>query len=664
MKLTETIFMRISKKMLSCIAVMSVIIGSGMLAGCASNDDTPAPKDPNSEKSEAPDYSDKNNWLRQPKITKAVDCFYVYPTEYSDDSKGASKFADINDKSLRELWEGVYQMQGTAYEESTNVFAPYYRQANMAALATLSPEERNKTLASTPKEDVFAALDYYFENLNDGRPFILASHSQGSAMQSFVLAEYMKAHPEYLKRMIAAYVIGYSITEDYLKQNPHLKFAEGADDTGVIISYNTEEPANEGKENIVLLPGAISINPLNWKRDETYASAEENLGGYILNEKTGKMEVVPHAADAQVDLKRGVVITKTTAMEPIPAAVFGPASYHNGDYGLYYNNIKDNVAKRIAAYKEKTTATDYSVKTNWLSLPIVTKDVDAFYVYSTVYVESSYEEGAPDYAPLNSLEMILGALGEYETNASVFEESCNVFVPWYRQAGMKYAGEVSAKTGDIDAALAGVSYTDMKAALDYYFENCNNGRPFIIAGHSQGSAMVKYILKNYFKEHPDYYKRMVAAYPIGYAITKADLEAYPYWKFATGESDTGVIISYNTEGPKNVAENAHNAVVLPGAISINPLNWKLDETYAPASENKGSLVLNQKTGAREIVDLGVDAQINLARGVIVTNTTAPVTDMPNYFGPASFHENDYSFFYNNLKENVAKRIATYQSLSK
>ena len=92
---------------------------------------------------------------------------------------------------------------------------------------------------------------------------------------------------------------------------------------------------------------------------------------------------------------------------------------------------------------EKNKAIDYSVKTNWLSLPKVTKDVDAFYIYSTVYVESSYEEGAPDYAALNNLEMILGAYGEYETNASVFEESCNVFVPWYRQAGMKYAGEVS-----------------------------------------------------------------------------------------------------------------------------------------------------------------------------------------------------------------------------
>ena len=222
----------------------------------------------------------------------------------------------------------------------------------MAAMAKLSPEDLKATLGSVPKTDIFAALDYYFKNLNGGRPFILAGHSQGSLMLSLVLAEYMTKHPEYLKSMVAAYAIGYSITGDYLKANPHLKFAEQADDTGVIVSWNTEGPANEGKDNIVVLPGAISINPLNWKRDETYASAQENLGGYIYNEKTGTLEVVPNAADARLNVKRGVVVTNTKAMAPIPGnTVFGPASYHEGDYALYYNNIKDNVARRIAAYK-------------------------------------------------------------------------------------------------------------------------------------------------------------------------------------------------------------------------------------------------------------------------------------------------------------------------
>ena len=327
-----------------------LICGTSVFTACSSNDDNPVHVNPESE-NKAPDYSDKNNWLRQPEVTKDVDVFYVYPTEYSDDSEGASTFADINDKTVRESANSTYLMQATAYEESANVFAPYYRQVNMISLATLPVAERNAALASIPKEDVFAAIDYYFKNLNGGRPFILASHSQGSVMQSFVLAEYMKAHPEYLKRMIAAYVIGYSITEDYLKANPHLKFAEGADDTGVIISYNTEGPGNEN--NLVVLPGAISINPLNWKRDETYASAEENLGGYIANEKLGKMENVPNAADAQINLKRGVVVTTTKAMEPMPGPKpFGTASFHSGDYALYYNNIKANVATRVAAYQK------------------------------------------------------------------------------------------------------------------------------------------------------------------------------------------------------------------------------------------------------------------------------------------------------------------------
>ena len=308
----------------------------------------------------------------------------------------------------------------------------------------------------------------------------------------------------------------------------------------------------------------------------------------------------------------------------------------------------------------KGKATDYSRKGSWLQIPEITKDVDTFYIYSTAYYESSFEEGAPDYATLDNPEMLEGSQDEYMTNASVYEESTNVFVPYYRQAGMRYAGEVLQKTGDIDAAISGITYDDISAALDCFFEKHNNGRPFIIAGHSQGSAIVKYVLKNYFKEHPEYYKRMVAAYVIGFSVTKDDLEKYPYLKFATGESDTGVIVSWNTEGPKNVKENARNAVVLPGAISINPLNWKLDETYAPASENLGSFMPNEEAGRYEITDIGADAQVVLKRGVIVTNARYDHPAAAEFFGPQSFHEDDYTFYYNNLKDNVAKRVAAYR----
>ena len=313
------------------------------------------------------------------------------------------------------------------------------------------------------------------------------------------------------------------------------------------------------------------------------------------------------------------------------------------------------------------TAPDYSNKRYWQQIPEITKDVDTFYIFSTNYIMSSFDDGAPDYATFDNEEMLEGAKVEYRDHASAYEDSTNVFVPYYRQSGLRYAGEVIKNTGDFNNALLGLPYEDITAALDYYFENCNGGRPFIMAGHSQGSAMVLLLLRTYFKEPPDYYARMVAAYAIGYSVTTKYLEANPHLKFAAGETDTGVIIAWNTEGPKNVETNAHNIVVLPETRSINPLNWKLDETYAPASMNLGSIVINAQTGEPSIGDAGADAQINLARGVVVTHAKAdPMPEevaniAAEFFGPDGRHENDYMYYYNNIKDNVAKRVAAYKA---
>lgn len=310
-----------------------------------------------------------------------------------------------------------------------------------------------------------------------------------------------------------------------------------------------------------------------------------------------------------------------------------------------------------------TAAPDYSNKDSWYKIPEITKDVDTFFIYPTEYM--GLNEGDPDYATLDNAEMRTGVKGDYIGQASVYADSTNVFVPYYRQAGMPRMGRAWKETGDCESAISGIPYDDITAALDYYFKNYNNGRPFIIAGHSQGSAIARLVLKKYFKEYPDYYKRMIAAYAIGYSITKDDLKAYPHLKFATGETDTGVIISWNTEDKGNVEANVSTAPLLPNAISINPINWKLDDTYASASENLGSLTANEK-GEPVIANIGADAQIVLSRGTVVTNAKAePVPeglDEVNiaYFGPDGRHASDYSFYYNNIKANVAKRIAAYK----
>lgn len=298
------------------------------------------------------DYSNPDNWLELPENPdKPVDAIYIYPTVYGTLEPAGDDIADIDDTSMRMLAIYTSVSQAGVFEESCNVYAPYYRQFTVDSLLDMidnSPE----SLVYCASQDIYRMLDYYFENLNEGRPFILAGHSQGSVWLSVILEDYMKEHPEYLENMVAAYAIGYSITEEYLERNPHLKFAQGAEDTGVIISYNTEGPGNKDEYNCVVKEGAISINPINWKLDDTYASAEENLGSLDT-----EGEIVMNQADARVDTDRGVVICESIKVAPELAMAmgeyFGPESFHLQDYSLYFGNLQQNVADRIEAFTHK-----------------------------------------------------------------------------------------------------------------------------------------------------------------------------------------------------------------------------------------------------------------------------------------------------------------------
>ena len=298
------------------------------------------------------DYSDPNNWLSLPQTPeKNVDVIFLYPTVYGTMVEAEEDMSYIDDMSMRIGAALTAATQAGVFGENCNLFIPYYRQFTVDALLKMD-EEYPELLEYCVSQDIYRMLDYYFKYENQGRPFLLAGHSQGSLWLTFVLEGYMAKHPEYLENMVAAYVIGYSVTEEYLERNPHLKFAEGADDTGVIVSYNTEGPGNEDQFNCVVQEGAISINPINWKRDDTYADLEENLGS--LNSEG---EIGPGTADARIDPERGVVVCRS--IEAVPelqaalAEYFGPESYHLQDYSLYYGNLQKNVADRIAAFERE-----------------------------------------------------------------------------------------------------------------------------------------------------------------------------------------------------------------------------------------------------------------------------------------------------------------------
>jgi hypothetical protein len=124
----------------------------------------------------------------------------------------------------------------------------------------------------------------------------------------------------------------------------------------VIITYNTQ--GKHAKGSPVLLNDAVAINPLNWKTDSTPAPRQENIEAVFFNDGTGEViEQIPHFAGAYIDPETGALIaTDIQTPEKVDLVNMGrwPAEvYHRFDYAFWYNNIKENVKKRIEAYLAK-----------------------------------------------------------------------------------------------------------------------------------------------------------------------------------------------------------------------------------------------------------------------------------------------------------------------
>ena len=114
---------------------------------------------------------------------------------------------------------------------------------------------------------------------------------------------------------------------------------------------------------------------------------------------------------------------------------------------------------------------------------------------------------------------------------------------------------------------------DVCAAFDQFLAERDGSRPIIIAGFSQGGMAVVELLKHMDDET---YKKLAAAYVMGYKVTAEDLAECKHIKAAEGAADTGVTICYNTVKDVKYVQS----VIADTEFAINPVNWVTDATPA------------------------------------------------------------------------------------
>ena len=296
-----------------------------------------------------PDYSLEENWAycETEDTEKEADVFFICPTVYGGTEDNFNM--EMDDEESRESFLGATNMEKGIYDENSRFFAPYYRQAGLNAYE-LSEEEREPYLASAC-EDISAAFDYYMEEYNEGRPIILAGFSQGGDLCIRLLKD--KFDDEELNdQLVACYAIGWRVTEEELEEYPQLKFAQGEDDTGVIIAFNSE--SEDVTSSLIIPEGTktLCINPLNWKTDETPADKSLNKGACFTDYSGEITEEIPELTGAYIDPVRGALKVTDVTPEEYPASlsIFEDGVYHLYDYQFFYRNLQENVNVRTEAY--------------------------------------------------------------------------------------------------------------------------------------------------------------------------------------------------------------------------------------------------------------------------------------------------------------------------
>lgn len=248
----------------------------------------------------------------------------------------------------------------------------------------------------------------------------------------------------------------------------------------------------------------------------------------------------------------------------------------------------------------------------------------------------------------------INAKTDYSTilfQASVFNQHCRVFAPRYRQA---HINNFYFPKRIVTPAAFEKAYDDIKTAFEYYMANWNNGRPIIIAGHSQGAFLAERLLKEYF-EDKELKKQLVAAYIIGWPVPK---EYFTTLKMCGDSSQTGCLVSWRTFRTdhlpsylKNSSKNTDHLFGQRNSYVTNPLSWKTDSENVSKDWNKGSVLTKFNKIYKHTTNAKIESDL-----LYVNKPKFPWSFL--YF-TKNYHIADINLFYISIRENVEQRIKSF-----
>ena len=276
------------------------------------------------------DYSNPEHWVISPQhdtslhkafisdssLISYADVFYVCPTVYLD-KKHKEWNVSIDNVEQRARTKNVTRLQASAWSESGRMFAAY--------------------------TDIKKAFQYYLDHYNQGRPIILAGHSQGSTHILLLMKDFFDGK-DLQEQLICAYIPGIGVTENEFKTIPLLT---NKDQVGGYVCWNTFKRRYKTKKYKDWYKGKTTINPVTWDKS-TFARKKDHKGFLYWDEKMYVQSFNTHLIDGAIWI--------TIPNVPFRSLSVAMKDYHIGDVNLFWKDIQINAKERVISFKKNELA--------------------------------------------------------------------------------------------------------------------------------------------------------------------------------------------------------------------------------------------------------------------------------------------------------------------
>ena len=286
-------------------------------------------------------------------------------------------------------------------------------------------------------------------------------------------------------------------------------------------------------------------------------------------------------------------------------------------------------------------APNYCDSAMWyIELNDIGKGADVFYIPSTWEFDWQTANGTVShYADPANITHCNHMKSEMSSIAEYMADGNNFYSPYYRHITLDTWATLNEDT--IQNRYMSVSFVDIQKAFNYYLAHYNNGKPFILAGFSQGGKSVVELMKILPEE---VYSRMIATYVLGYKVTPDDIKVAPWITPAQDSTDIGVTICYNSVQDVQYTKPIISA---PNVMCINPVNWTTNATPAWLHDTICVTIAEKE---KVLLLEGFDGSY--------------LPNILNILNVGDYHGIEPWLYSECLRKNIKQRIATYLQQNK